>query len=194
MTGLDKILAQIKSDADNVCADINSKNIIKCEQIIFDAEEKAKDILKKGADESKKKYDDIISRANSTADLERRAVILRAKQEIISASLNSAREYLCTLPDKEYFSLILNMARKYSEESAGVIEFSKKDLGRLPSDFESQLNKVIRGSLTISDSYVDIDGGFVITYGGIEVNCSFASIFSSEFERFSDEAAKILFG
>lgn len=194
MTGLDKILAQIKSDADNVCADIKSKNEAECQQIILDAEKKAKDILDKGVSDSAKKYDDIISRANSTADLERRAVILRAKQEIISDSLNSAREFLCNLPDDEYFSLILNMAQKYSEESVGVIAFSKNDLSRLPSEFEAELNKVVRGTLTISEDYVDIDGGFVITYGGIEVNCSFASMFSAEYERFSDEAAKILFG
>ncbi len=193
MTGLDKIIAQIQADSDSVCADIKSKTHVQCDKIIKDAQDRAQVILKDGERQAQQKKDEIISRAKSTADLESRAVILRAKQDIICSALDKARRYLCNLPDDEYFAVIYKMISKYSENSDGMLCLSKRDTDRLPADFIKEINNYSAGSLILQKEPVDIDGGFILIYGGIEVNCAFQSIFSAQNELFSDEASKILF-
>ncbi len=193
MTGLEKILAQIKDDSDNLCADIKSKTQVQCDSIIKDAQNWAQIILKEGELQSQQIRNEIISRAKSAAELESRTVTLRKKQDIISTALDKAREHLCNLPDYEYFAVIYKMVSKYSEKTDGVICLSKKDIDRLPVDFLIQINKCSSGTLSLQKEPADINGGFILIYGGVEVNCSFRSVFSAQKELFSDEASKILF-
>lgn len=193
MTGLDKILAEIKTDSDNLCSTIESETDARCEAIIKEAEAKALKITSDGDIEADKVYDEIITRAKSSAQLEARSVLLHTKQDIITQSLESAKFYLCNLPVDEYFSLIYKMIKKYSEKTKGVICLSGKDIDRLPADFEDKLKLYANGSLSLCDVPVEIDGGFVLVYGAVEVNCAFSSVFLAEAELFTDEVSKLLF-
>ncbi len=193
MTGLEKIIAQIKDDSDRVCADTNSKTEAQCKAIICKAAEKADVITAQGKQDAQAVYDDILLRAKSSAELEARSIILKAKQDIISSSLDKARSSICDLPADEYFELLYKMIAKYSEEADGLICLSKKDTDRLPADFSEKLNEVAKGKLSVDSKPADIDGGFILIYGGIEVNCSFLSLFSAQSEIFSDEVSKLLF-
>ncbi len=193
MTGLHKILAQIKADTDSTCADIKKQADSQCADIINSAHAQADIIRKNGEIEAKAKSAEILKRAESSAELQRRSVMLSAKQEIISSSLNSALEYLCDLPDKDYFDLIYGMISKYSENAQGDIIFSSKDLARLPKDFSVKLSQIAKDYLVVSEDSAEIKGGFILKYGGIEVNCALESIFLAEKERFSDTVSQLLF-
>ena len=62
--------------------------------------------------------------------------------------------------------------------------------------FEDQLNAALKEKgavLTVSEDTRDIDGGFVLTYGGIEENCSFEALFDSAHEVLQDKVQEILF-
>ena len=81
-------------------------------------------------------------------------------------------------------------------EGEGTVYFSQADLDRLPAGLEERLNAAVReknASLKISGESREIDGGFVLSYGGIEENCSFDAIFDSAREHLQDEVGKILF-
>ncbi len=193
MTGLDKILAQIKADTDYTCADIKKKAEAQCTDILNSAHAEADKIRKKGEFEAEERSAEVLKRAESSAELQRRSVMLSAKQEIISASLESALDYLCDLPDNEYFELIYAMIAKYSETSDGEILVSSNDFSRLPNDFNNKVAESAKGTLSVSKETADIKGGFILKYGGIEVNCALESIFLAENECFSDTASRILF-
>ncbi len=193
MTGLQKIIARIEADTDAICADIKSKADKECQDIIISAGNKAVEIAEKGRQEANARYEDLISRAKSTAELDVRTTILSAKQQCIREALENARRYILALDDCEYFALILQMAQMHSEELAGEIMFSYKDLSRIPQGFETELRNRVKGTLSIGKDSVNIDGGFVLVYGMVEVNCSFESIFAANSERFSDEVSAILF-
>ena len=47
--------------------------------------------------------------------------------------------------------------------------------------------------LHISGDTRDIDGGFVLTYGGIEENCSIDALFDAAHEVLQDKVQEILF-
>ncbi len=70
-----------------------------------------------------------------------------------------------------YFHMMERMIEKAVQPKNGQIRFSKKDLERLPAGYEKQISNIAKahgGELTLSEIASDIDGGFVLVYGGIE--------------------------
>ena len=57
----------------------------------------------------------------------------------------------------------------------------------------NQAVKEKKASLKISREAREIEGGFVLSYGGIEENCSFDALFASAGEQLQDVVQKILF-
>lgn len=193
MAGIDKIIQQIEDDTKAVCDDILSKARVKADKIIAEANDNARKITAEAKVKTAARVADIGKRGESSAALEERRVALYTKQSIISDMLNKGMEAAKALPDNEYFELILKMIGKNSQENDGVISFGRKDLDRLPAGFIEKINSVSKGKLTLSDTAASIDAGFILSYGGIEENCSFDSIFMSESDNLSDRAGKLLF-
>ncbi len=193
MAGIDKMIRQIEDDTKIVCDDIIATAKSKADRILADAEAKANKITADGKKKTASHIADIEKRGESSAALEERKVALYTKQSIINDMLNTGMETAKNLPDNEYFELILEMIGNNSQPKDGVILFGQKDLDRLPGNFIDKINSVSKGKLTLSDKAAAIDAGFILSYGGIEENCSFDAIFMSEADNLSDRAGKLLF-
>ncbi len=193
MTGLEKIVARIKLDADNTANSIKVKSDAQCAKLMAEAQAEADTAIKNGEIKAQKKSDDIILRANSAAELEERKIMLFARQGVISDMVSKALDSIANLPQDKYFELIYKMISRYSEDAEGVISFGSSDLKRLPADFESRANAESKGTLKLSKTTASIDNGFILTYGSVDVNCSFSSLFSDNSEKISDAVAKLLF-
>lgn len=193
MSGIDKIIKQIESDTKDYCDEIIANAQIKADKVIADAGNEAETIKASSAAKTEQRLSEIAARAKSAAALEEKKAFLQAKQSVICDMLFEALSYAKSLPKDEYFSLILEMIEKNAQDGRGVICFGRKDLQRLPSDFPKKINEVIKGELTIADEPLDIDAGFILSYGGIEENCSFDAIFRSKSEELSDRASSLLF-
>ena len=88
------------------------------------------------------------------------------------------------------------LALKSALPGEGTVYFSQRDLKRLPAGFEKKLNEALKDKkavLHISGTPREIDGGFILSYGGIEENCSFESLFHASREALQDTVQKILF-
>lgn len=193
MTGLDKIIEEIKSEA-SANADVILKSADNdAAKIIADAKkeanEKSDEILKN----AEKKKEDILSRGESSANLEKQKSLLVAKQTVINNMLSASLEKMENAEDKQYFSYIIKLIEKNSQNTDGFIAFNSKDLNRLPENFVSEINAVSKGKLVISNTPVNIKSGFILIYGGIEENCSFDAIFRSKHEELTDEISALLF-
>lgn len=193
MTGLDKIIKQIQIDADNTTKGIKAKSEAQCNSLLSDAKAQAEAIREKGKADAEKKYSDIIARAESAASLEERKILLFTKQEIIRDMIANTTNNLVNLPEDKYFDLIYKLISKYSNNADGVIFFNQTDLSRLPADFLQNANAASKGKLSLGGDAVQIDGGFILTYGGVDVNCSISSLISDNSEKISDAVAKCLF-
>lgn len=193
MYGLDKILEQIALETVNNC----NKIIEKAESDAEEIKKKSQLDIKSRTDEiiaaSKLECEDIIARGKSSAELFVRQDALKTKQKIISDMIDSAHNHLLNLGDDEYFSLILNMVEKNCQNQQGEILFNSADLSRMPSTFKGELDKVSHNNLSISNTPINIDGGFVLSYGGIEENCSFKAMFESNEEFLQDKVHSLLF-
>lgn len=196
MTGLEKIMNYIQEDA---------QEAVNC--ILNEADEKAENILneakaecKKMEDETNAKIESIsentASRSDSAAQMQKKRILLEARQEIISDCIERAHSSLKNLNDDEYFKLMEQMLAKFVLPQDGILYFSETDLKRLPQNFEETVKKIAAdngGSLSISEDCRDVDGGFIIAYGGIEENCSFKALFDDSHEKLQDIVRNVLF-
>ena len=138
----------------------------------------------------------ILERGRSAAELKKRGSLLAEKQRLIGETIARAKEELKSLDGEAYFEMLLKLAVKSAQTGEGELLFSAKDLARLPEGFEEQINAALKDKgavLHVSAGSRDIDAGFVLTYGGIEENCSFDAIFDSARETLQDKAQELLF-
>lgn len=189
MTGLDKIVQQIQSEARQAAEKTISDARRQAETITDEARQKAQTQCAAIKTQSKSDAANALSAAESAAQLAKRRAILAAKQQIINETISKAQSSLYDLPDAQYFELILKMVKKYARDGEGEIIFNDKDKKRLPPDFSKSLGQ----KLAVSAQTRDMDGGFVLTYGGIEENCSFEALFYAAHEQLQDKVSELLF-
>ncbi len=195
MAGLDKILSSIKAESDEaVKAKIDAANA-RADAIKKEAEASVADECKSIEESGKKAADDALSRADSAAALLKRKAVLAEKQAIIAEVFDEAEKKLAALPEDKYFDTILKIATKNALPAEGSIIFSAADKKRLPADFEKKLNSGLKGGkLKVSEDTIDAAGGFILSYGGIEENCTFKALIDAEREKLTDKVSKVLFG
>lgn len=193
MTGLEKILEEIKAEAkanaDATLAEADKK----ANEIISEAEVEANKKADFIAQNTDKKVQDILERGNSSANLEKQKARLVAKQQVISTVLANSLKQMENSDNKTYFQIVLKLVEKNSQNTNGKIAFNENDLRRLPDNFINEVNKVSKGKLELSDTPVKIKSGFILIYNGIEENCSFDAIFRSKHEELTDKISALLF-
>lgn len=194
MTGLETILSQISGDAQREAEEQLSAARARADEILAaakeEAAEKSQEIIKDG----EKKAQDIRDRAGSAAQLERRNATLLFKQQVIREAVDGTRAAMEAAPDREYFDVLLRLAAQYAPKGTSEMRLNARDLGRLPKDFEAELKKAApQADITISQTPADLESGFLLVHGGIDVNCAFRAIFEGAEGELRDAAGKLLF-
>lgn len=193
MSGIDKILQDIKAEADAKTEEILSAAKEKADAVKAEAQADADKISADAAARAERESDQVIERAHSSAQLRQQKMILEKKQELIGDVLAKAKAALGNLSDEDYFAMIKKQASRFTLSEPGTVRFSKADLDRLPDGFENTLKEAVGADVSIAQEPANIDGGFILSYGGIEENCSFDAIFRSEREKLQDIVSGILF-
>lgn len=194
MAGLDKILGSIKAESDEAVAQRINDAKKRAEDIKKEAEASVSDECRSIEERGKRGAEDTLSRAESAAALLRRKAILSEKQDIIAEIFDEAEKKLISLPDDQYIDTIMKIAVKNALPEDGTIIFSAADKKRLPASFEKDLNSRLKaGRLTLSDDTTGTAGGFVLSYGGVEQNCTFRALIDAGRERLTDKVSKVLF-
>ena len=187
MTGLDKIIDRINEDSQNSVKSIENSAKLEAEKIISEAETEAENKASAILDAARASAHFISERAASSADIEIKRRVLAKKQEKISEVIENAREKLKKLDDVKYFEILSDLLGKYKTGDGGKLILSAKDKARLPKGFD------LKG-LSLSETDGEFDGGFVLVYGNIEINCTFDALFEGAYDELSDTVNKIMFG
>lgn len=196
MAGLDKIIGQIEEESKAAAARTAKAAGAEAAAILEAARKEAEAECAEIERRSNQAVANILERGKSAADLKKRGSLLAEKQRLIGETIAKAKAELKSMDSEAYFGMILKLAVKSAQPGKGEIHFSAKDLARLTGGFEEQLNAALKdkgAALHISKDTRDIDAGFVLTYGGIEENCSFDALFDSAHETLQDKAQEILF-
>lgn len=196
MSGLDKIISHITAEAEQEVKKLLDDANAQAESIKKDAEEKTAAECDRIQKKSEAEVQSILDRGNSSAELRKKQLLLEKKQELINETIGKAAERLNGLDTSAYFEVIKKLFAKNALGREGEISFNQKDLDRLPAGFVDGLQALAKekgGSLKLSAKAADIDGGFVLNYGGVEENCSFGALIDGSLETLQDKVQKVLF-
>lgn len=193
MGGLEKITADILSEAEAEAKAIFCAAQKKASEICAAAEQERAELSKKARREAERECARLGERILKKADALARKEVLSAKNEIIEKSLSEIKQSIADMETGEYFGLMRGLIIKNAEEGEGVMLLSKRDSLRVPKDFLKTINENIKGKITLSDSAGDFSAGFIIRYGKIDINCTIDRLFEDKRERLADLADRLLF-
>ena len=197
MSGLDKMKARILEEAESSARDILDRAGEEADRILREAGTAADAAAAEIAAGAVRDSLERKRRAGAAADMQRKQAVLAAKQEMIREVLREAYEEILGLEAERYFGLMEKLLREYVLPEEGEICFNSRDLERMPEGFSGRIRTIAAeagGSLTLSETPLDTDGGFLLVYGGIEENCTLKAVFSTRREELSDQVNRMLFG
>ena len=193
MSGLEKIISQIEYESNDRCKSIIEEANKKAQSIIDEAEQSAKSILSSSEEKTAKKLDSMKQIAQSSSEFAKSKILLKSKLEIIDETLSKSLEEIKNLPDNEYFEIIKALIIGNSRDGKGALCLSEKDESRLPKGFIESVNKELENKEIVLGKTVDIDGGFILVYEDIDINCSFDAISQSKLDELRDALNTVLF-
>ena len=195
MTGLERIKEKIL---------IQSQE--NCDKIIQDANMQAKSIIRQARDDANSKAFEIINKADknavrknavskSTAESITRNRYLEIRNAILNDVISAAYLEIEKFSDEKYFDMIKRLCVKNILTGECTMHLNGYDLGRLPENFEYSINEEIyeKGAVMICSEAVDIENGFILRYGDVEVNCTFRSVFDESMDSLKDMLSAFMF-
>jgi V/A-type H+-transporting ATPase subunit E len=198
MSNLDNLTSKIIKDAEVKKIEILNEASIKADEIvkkkIEEANKKASSILEKAEIESKTIKERIISKT----DLEVRNKKLLAKQQVIEKVFEEAKKRLKSMNSNEFDKFVKSSIMSLNIDGDEEIIINVSDREKLPDKFLVELNKLLiangkLGKLKFNVKTHEIDGGFIISKNGIEINNSFEELVNSLKYELEYEVGKILF-
>lgn len=196
MTGVENIVKSIEDDANKLAGKILDDAKLKAESVFKAANQKATGMSLEMTDKAEKIAKLTVERAKSSALIEKKRAILAEKSKIVSDMIDSAKKYLMNLPDCEYFDFLLKIFKNRVAKDNSTLIFSEDDLNRMPDNFKLEISKLEKENnikIEISKTARDFFGGFIISYGEIEENCTIDALFNDNVDSICDELNKILF-
>ncbi|WP_346885990.1 V-type ATP synthase subunit E [Clostridium sp. UBA4395] len=198
MSNLDNLTSKIIKDAEVKKIEFLNEATVKADEIIKkkteEANKKASSILEKAEMESKTIKERIISKT----DLEIRNKKLLAKQQVIEKVFETAKEKLKAMNAEEFTKFIKNSIMALNIDGDEEIIINPVDREKLPEKFLAEVNKSLisngkLGNLKFNVKTHEIDGGFILSKNGIEINNSFDELVNSLKYELEYEVGKILF-
>ena len=190
MTSSEKILAGIAEESKAQADKINSDAEKQAADIIAAAREEAESEAEKIKAEAEKKAELIINSGKSTAELLKRDTALKCRRGLIEKALITVADTVNAYSDKDYFDFLLTLIKKEKLNGKGEVYLSVKDKARDIAAFKSELSAL---DLTLSDTFADINGGFILKYGDIQINGELSALIHEKRDVLTDELNKALF-
>lgn len=190
MTSSEKILAGIAEESKAQADKINSDAEKQSADIIAAAREEAESEAEKIKAEAEKKAELIINSGKSSAELLKRDTALKCRRGLIEKALITVADTVNAYSDKDYFDFLLTLIKKEKLNGKGEVYLSVKDKARDIAAFKSELSAL---DLTLSDTFADINGGFILKYGDIQINGELSALIHEKRDVLTDELNKALF-
>ena len=190
MTSSEKILAGIAGEAKTEAEKITAEAEKQAAEITAAAKAEAETDAGKIRADAEKKAELIINSGKSSAELLKRDTALNCRRGLIEKALITVADTVNAYGDKEYFDFLLTLIKKEKLNGKGEVYLSVKDKARDIAAFKSELSAL---DLTLSDTFADINGGFILKYGDIQINGELSALIHEKRDVLTDELNKALF-
>ena len=196
MGGLDKIIEEIKDQANAEAGQILKEADEYCDEYMKEITDKVADEVEAFEKKEKSKRDLYDEKVKSGALFKERNEILKTKQQCINEVIKEAEYTICNLETKQYFDFLSKLFEANFDGTDGEMFFGKEDLERMPEEFKEKIKAIAdnKGAkVNISDKTKNIKNGFILVYGEIEENCTIQSLFDEKSDALRDIVNKELF-
>ncbi len=190
MTSSEKILAGIAGEAKTEAEKITAEAEKQAAEITAAAKAESETEAEKIKADAEKKAELIISSGKSSAELLNRDTALNCRRELIEKALITVADTVNSYGDKDYFNFLLTLIKKEKLNGKGEVYLSVKDKVRDIAAFKSELSAL---NLTLSDTFANINGGFILKYGDIQINGELSALIHEKRDMLTDELNKALF-
>lgn len=193
MNGIEKIIRRIDADAQ---AEID--------RILAEAAEQAAGITAKYraqadaeaaalASRNEKTAAEREKRLVSSAQMEARKTELAAKQSLVEQAFALALEKLCAMPDDPYTAAVAELLVQAAPDGRGSVIFAPAERERIGKQAVALANERLGGGkLVLAEETRPLKGGFVLSSGNVEVNCTFDTLVRLEKAEAAGAVAKRL--
>ncbi len=195
MTGLDKITQKIAEESRAKVEAILAEANAAATQILADGRTAADETADKIIADATAEANRITSAARAKAESITRTKYLEVKNAVVNDVISAAYEAVEHMSDEDYFALLHKLCVKNIEKGECELFLNARDLKRLPADFEDSINSAVyeTGAVHVSLQPKDIENGFVLVYGDMEVNCTLRAVFDSSMDQLKDLLGPMLF-
>lgn len=190
MTSSEKILAGIAEESKAQAEKITAEAEKQAAEITAAARAEAETDAGKMRADAEKKAELIINSGKSSAELLKRDTALNCRRGLIEKALITVADTVNAYGDKDYFDFLLTLIKKEKLNGKGEVYLSVKDKARDIAAFKSELSAL---DLTLSDTFADINGGFILKYGDIQINGELSALIHEKRDVLTDELNKALF-
>ncbi len=195
MTGLDRIIEKILEQSQKNCDEIIKQASLEVKKIISEARAEANAESEKIIADAQKTASRKQAVSKSTAESITRNRYLEIRNAILNDIISAAYLEIEKFSDEEYFAMLKKLCIKNVQTGECEMYLNGYDMGRLPDDFEMSINSEIyeKGAVHISSTPADIENGFILSYGDIEINCTLKAVFDENMDCLKDMLSTALF-
>jgi V/A-type H+-transporting ATPase subunit E len=190
---VEKILSEANAEAEKIKAAAGEK----CAQAEAALESQLADYEKETKVLAGQSGEDKKARMLATANMEGRKGYLAAKVALLDEVFQKVRQRIKELSDKEYESFIISLMINAIQSGDEEVVIGKEEK-RINQELIKQINRKLgpgfKGNLHLSDDRADIDGGFILRRGKVQVNVSIEVLLAAARDKFEIELVEELFG
>ena len=194
MNGIEKITQRIETDTqaeiDRILGDAGAEADDITDRYQAQANNEAAELAAKNQKAAAEREERLVS----TAQMEARKVGLAAKQEMVEKAYALALEKLCSMPDEKYVQTVADLLVQAAPNGRGAVIFAPAERERIGEAAVRAANEKLHGGkLTLAEETRPLKGGFILSDGKVEVNCSFDTLVRLQKAETAGAAAKKLF-
>ena len=182
-----RILADARQAADARIAEAEQKKQDALQRSRAAADQTAAQVI----EEAKQRAAAVIAAAETASERAVRSALLRQRREELDAVVAQMLAQARALPADAYFAKLLLLVKRAATGEAGVLWLDPADLQRMPDRFAAELEKL---NITVNAAGAPMpDGGFVLSYGPIEINNRFGALAVEKKDALEDLISRQLF-
>ena len=176
MNGIEKITkrieAQAQAEIDRILADAKER----ADEIHAQAEAQAEAERVALTARNEKVAAEREERLVGAAQMEAKKIVLAARQEQLEKVYAKALETLCSMPDEQYTKTLAALLEQAAPDGKGSVIFAPDVKERIGAATVALANEKLKGSLTLAEETRPMQGGFILSKGNVEVNCTFETL------------------
>jgi V/A-type H+-transporting ATPase subunit E len=197
MSGIDSLKNRLLQDSEESAKEIETEAAARVREVMDEAKTKVESILEEARSRAEKEGCLRKERIIAGAKLDSRNSVIAAKQETLDRIFKLADERIDGMNNEEYTSFMEKLLFNNIETGSEEVVLSKRDTIRITPGFIERVNQKLAaqgktGRLRLS-SEDRAFSGFILRRGGVEVNCTIASMTRAMREELEAELADILF-